>query len=151
MALKVPQKSIIHTVKYRYLVFWLVLMLITSDFLTRGQRNGSPISSPVTWSCLTLRPHGLQTPGSSVYGILQARILEWVAMLSPRVSSQPRDQAWVFYVSCIGSKVLNPNQYSQSVSCLVVSEWIVCSPPGSSVHEILRARILEWVAISFSR
>lgn len=33
MALKVPQKSIIHTVKYRYLVFWLVLMLIISDFL----------------------------------------------------------------------------------------------------------------------
>ena len=26
-----------------------------------------------------------------------------------------------------------------------------CSPPGSSVHEILQVRILEWVAISFSR
>ena len=26
-----------------------------------------------------------------------------------------------------------------------------CSPPGSSVHVILQARILEWVAISFSR
>ena len=26
-----------------------------------------------------------------------------------------------------------------------------CSPPGSSVHEILQARILEWVAIPFSR
>ena len=26
-----------------------------------------------------------------------------------------------------------------------------CSPPGSSVHEIFQARILEWVAISFSR
>ena len=26
-----------------------------------------------------------------------------------------------------------------------------CSPPGSSVHGILQARILEWVAISFSR
>ena len=26
-----------------------------------------------------------------------------------------------------------------------------CSPPGSSVHEILQARILEWVAVSFSR
>ena len=25
-----------------------------------------------------------------------------------------------------------------------------CSPPGSSVHEIFQARILEWVAISFS-
>ena len=26
-----------------------------------------------------------------------------------------------------------------------------CSPPGSSVHEIFQAKILEWVAISFSR
>ena len=26
-----------------------------------------------------------------------------------------------------------------------------CSPPGSSVHEIFQARILEWVAISFSQ
>ena len=26
-----------------------------------------------------------------------------------------------------------------------------CSPPGSSVHGILQARVLEWVAISFSR
>ena len=26
-----------------------------------------------------------------------------------------------------------------------------CSPPGSSVHEILQVRILEWIAISFSR
>ena len=26
-----------------------------------------------------------------------------------------------------------------------------CSPPGSSVHELLQARILEWVAISFFR
>ena len=34
-------------------------------------------------------------PGSSVHGILQARILEWVAMPSSRVSFQPRDQIWV--------------------------------------------------------
>ena len=31
------------------------------------------------------------TPGSSVHGILQARILEWVSMTSSRRSSQPRD------------------------------------------------------------
>ena len=37
--------------------------------------------------------------GSSVHGILQARILEWVAMLSSRGSSQTRDQIWVFHVS----------------------------------------------------
>jgi len=31
-------------------------------------------------------------PGSSVHGILQAKILGWVAISSPRGSSQPRDQ-----------------------------------------------------------
>ena len=43
--------------------------------------------------CLTLlQPHGLYSPpGSSVRGILQARILEWLAMPFSRGSSQPRD------------------------------------------------------------
>ena len=45
-------------------------------------------------------------PGSSVFGILQAVILEWVAMLSSRWSSQSRDQTHVCYVSCIGRQVL---------------------------------------------
>ena len=44
-------------------------------------------------SYLTLcDPMDYSLPGSSVHGILQARILEWVAMPSSRGSSQPRDQ-----------------------------------------------------------
>ena len=43
---------------------------------------------------------------SSVHGILQARILEWVAVPSSRGSSQPRDQTHTSYVSCIGRWVL---------------------------------------------
>ena len=44
----------------------------------------------------SLQPHGLYSPpGSSVPGILQARILEWDAMPSSRVSSQARDQTQV--------------------------------------------------------
>ena len=35
-------------------------------------------------------------------------------------------------------------------SCLTLFNPINCSPPGSSVHGILQARILEWVAIPFS-
>ena len=35
--------------------------------------------------------------------------------------------------------------------CLTLCDPMDCSPPGSSVHGILQARILEWVAISFSR
>ena len=36
-------------------------------------------------------------------------------------------------------------------SCLTLRDPVDFSPPGSSVHEILQAGILEWVAISFSR
>ena len=44
-------------------------------------------------SCPTLsEPTACSPPGSSVHRILQTRILEWVAMPSSRVSSQPRDQ-----------------------------------------------------------
>ena len=36
-------------------------------------------------------------------------------------------------------------------SCLTLWDPLDCSLPGSSVHETFQARILEWVAISFSR
>ena len=44
--------------------------------------------------------------GSSVHGILQATILEWVSLHSSRGSSQPRKWNCIFYVSCIGRQVL---------------------------------------------
>ena len=50
----------------------------------------------VTQSCLTLcKPMDCSPPGSSIYGILQARILEWVAIPFSRGSSWTRDQTWV--------------------------------------------------------
>ena len=67
------------------------------------------------------------TPGSSVPGILQARILEWVAIS--------------FSSACMHAKSLQ--------SCPILCDPIDRSPPGSSVHRILQARIVEWVAISF--
>ena len=36
-------------------------------------------------------------------------------------------------------------------SCLTICDPRDCSPPGSSLHGILQARILEWVAIPFSK
>ena len=36
-------------------------------------------------------------------------------------------------------------------SCLTLSDPMDCSPPGSSIHGIFQARILEWGAIAFSR
>ena len=53
-------------------------------------------------------PMDCSLPGSFVHRILQARILEWVAISSSRRSSRPRDQTLVSYVSCIGSLPLVP-------------------------------------------
>ena len=51
----------------------------------------------------SLQPPDCSQPGSSVHGILQARILDWVAMPSSRGSSQPKDQ---IRISCIGRWIL---------------------------------------------
>ena len=59
-------------------------------------------------SCPALSdPVDYSPPGSSVHGILQARILQWVAISSSRGSSQPRDRTHLSCVSCIGRKILN--------------------------------------------
>ena len=60
-------------------------------------------------SCLTLC-HSIDCnpPGSFVHGILQARMLEWVAMPSSRGSSRPRNQTHVSYIYCIGRQALLP-------------------------------------------
>ena len=51
--------------------------------------------------CLTLcDPIDCSPPDSSIHGIFQARILEWVAISFSRGSSQPRDQTCVPSVSC---------------------------------------------------
>ena len=49
----------------------------------------------------SLQPRGLSPPGFSVHGILQARILQWVAIPFCRGSSQPRDRT---EVSCLSGR-----------------------------------------------
>ena len=52
------------------------------------------------FSCVCLYdPMDCSLPGSSVHGISQARILEWLAISYPRASSQSRDRTHVCYVS----------------------------------------------------
>ena len=50
-------------------------------------------------------------PGSSVHGILQARILEWVAMSFSRGSSQLRDQT---RISCIAGRIFTAEPLEKS-------------------------------------
>ena len=61
----------------------------------------------VAQSCPTLcNPMDRSPPGSSVHGILHARILEWIAIPFSRVSSRPKDQTCVSCISCIGRQIL---------------------------------------------
>ena len=58
----------------------------------------------VSQSCPTLcYPMDCSTPGSSVHGILQARILKWVTISFSRVSSQFMDRTCI---SCLGRQIL---------------------------------------------
>ena len=57
------------------------------------------MKSEVTQSCLTLSdPMDCSLPGSSVHGIFQARVLEWVAISFSRRSSWSRDQTQVSWI-----------------------------------------------------
>ena len=82
-------------------VFWVVfhLALVLTVSSTKGLAK---LLQPCPTVCDLL---GYSLPGSSVHGILQARILEWVAMSSSRGSFPPRDQTRISYVSCIGRRV----------------------------------------------
>ena len=51
-----------------------------------------------------------------------------------------------FLLQCM--KVKSEREVAQS--CLTLSNPLDCSPPGSSVHGIFQARVLEWGAIAFS-
>ena len=67
------------------------------DLLDTGIK---PISPEVTHSCPTLcDPVDCSLPGSSIQGILQARILEWIAISFSRGSSRPRDRTQVSHIA----------------------------------------------------
>ena len=109
-------------------------------------------------------------PDSSAQGILQARILAWVAISFSRGLSWTRDQT---QVSCITDRFFtvwatrealqwgiwlqlwwakwNVSLSEVSQSCLTLCNPMDYSLPGSPIHGIFQAIVLKWVAISSSR
>ena len=81
---------------------------------------------------LGTRGRGWVKPGG------QGRLL-W-CRLSSGVSADP-----LSLITCLCARTRSVAQ------CLTLCDHMDCSPPGSSVHGILQARMLEWVVISFSR
>ena len=87
--------------------------------------------------CPTLcSPLDCSPPGSSVHGILQARIPEWVAISSSRQCSSPRDQTCI---SCIAGRFFIKIVQFSSVaqSCPTLCNPINRSTPGLPVHHQL--------------
>ena len=105
--------------KWRMLVVWMVSqvaifhLFLTETAITEPLRKLVQLDIPDSflfisiewmseWRCsvmsTSLWPMDCGLPGSSVYGIFQARVLEWIAISFSRGSSWPRDRTWV---SCI--------------------------------------------------
>ena len=130
------------------------------------------LSSLEAPSCLPLwDPMHCSPPGSSVHGIPQARILEWVLChfllqgIFPTWGSNPgpliAERFWAIREAPSFLEIvpnIDPERWSpvfrhaHSLQLyLTLCGPLDCSPPGSSVYGILQARILEWVAIPSSR
>ena len=99
-------------------------------------------------------------PGSSVHGILQARILEWIAIPFSRGYCQPRNRTGVSSLQVDSLLSESPGKTRLPIipaaaakslqSCPTLCDPIDGNPPGPAVPGILQARTLEWVAISSS-
>ena len=90
----------------------LTLLIFTSIHMSECVRIAQ--SCPTLWDHIDCSP-----PGSSVHGILQARILEWVAISFSRGSSWLRDRTWV---SCITGRFFTIWATSESESRSVVPD-----------------------------
>ena len=82
--------------------------------------------------------------------VFSSSLLFWLSYVNPQplLNSFPGLSCFSFFINLLLSEV-KWNEVAQS--CPTLCDPVDCSPPGSSVHGILQARILEWVAISFSR
>ena len=92
----------------------LKMGLLIAQFWSRHEDNRYYIPKWVVWYSVlsgsvmpdSLWPHGLYPPGSSVHGIFQARMLEYIAISSSRGSSWLRDRTLISCISCIGRSLL---------------------------------------------
>ena len=57
----------------------------------------------------------------------------------------------VMFIPVYEDEKVKESESEVAQSCPTLCNPMNCSPPGSSLHGILQARVLKWVAISFSR
>ena len=94
-------------------------------------------------SCPTLYdPMDYSPPGSSVHGIFQARILDWVAISYSGVSSRPRDQTCISCTFCVGRWFLYC-QHHQGSPCRTFQ-------PGLNALEITGSQFAGLLFLDYS-
>ena len=126
------------------LLFWKGAVLQLGDNLSKGLGHSrfrstfvAVCSAQSLQSCPALcHPMGSSLPGSSVHGICQARILEWIAMPSSRGSSWPRDRT---HASCIAGRFFTTEPLGKP-------QYLVptCKTPEECSKSIKRNTNLGW-------
>ena len=105
--------------------------------------------SEVAQSCPTLNdPMDCSPPGSSVHGFARQEDWSGVPLPSPREALARCNTEHVNDVFMVFKEKESESEVTQS--CPALSDPMDYSLPGSSVHGIFQARVLEWGAIAFS-
>ena len=89
-------------------------LLVNSRYKTARKENSKAFKKAMYacvlshFSCVWLfvTPMDCSPPDSSIHGVLQTWILEWVALPSSRGSSWLRDETWILWFSCFGRQLL---------------------------------------------
>ena len=96
-------------------------MLVSVIHHINGKKEMNQYHHPVAKSCPILwDPMDHHLPVSSVHGILQARILEWLAISFSRRSAEPRDRTQIF--SCIAGEFFYWLSLQESPIIILVGE-----------------------------
>ena len=135
---------------YLFVYFWLRWVFVGTDFSLAAMSGGR---SSLQWRLLLL------STGSRRVGFsrCRSRALELgpslcgaLGLVAPRHVESSRPGVQPVYPALAGGFLTTEPPVSATQSCLTRSNPMDCSPPGSFVHEILQAILLEWVAIPFS-
>ena len=107
-----------------------------TDWICWKRQSAAAAAAKSLQSCPALcDPIDGSLQGFPVPGILQERTIEWVA---------------IFFSNEWKWKVKVKSESEDTQSCPTLRDLMDCSPPGSCVHGIFQARVLEWGAIAFS-
>ena len=123
-----------------------------------GGGNGNPLrypclENPVDRGAWRATVHGvaksrtwLKRPSTQLY----VNMYSFSDFFPFRLLQDIQCTSWCYMVGPCWLSSLYVYACSIAHSCLTLCDPVDCSPPGSSVHEILQARILEWVAMPSS-